>query len=174
MTKKIGPRRARKIAKAWKTLTDVSFLKRMRDTMLKRPGGKAGCIVSARLVCVLARLWGIPAQVVTVETTIMNPILAPAVLASARGPRLGIPRQEQRRLMREGAWVVVLGPQSESDLPGMWHGHLVTVVHGPGGQRAAIDLTIDQAHRPDRNIFIVGDVILVSNDDYRKMREEDR
>lgn len=136
-------------------LTSASFVKRLRRTILDAGECKNSCIVSTAIYLRICREHGVKAEPLSVETYIYNKPFADWIVAHDFSHP---PREEAAKLGEQGGRYLVLGGPLVREMPeeaGNWPGHLIAVVRRPGGGHPFfIDLSIDQAHRPEKRIII--------------------
>lgn len=126
----------------------VNFLlEEARPEILKvaRPDS---CIFSTRVAVGVCRQLGVGARAVAVQTCIFNPPLTERIRAHLE--RFGaMPPAELIKAWQyddSGGWGVALGYGDPR--PGKYAGHVVALVD----ERVILDLSIDQANRPERGI----------------------
>lgn len=109
--------------------------------------GLTSCIESGRVVFEVLRRYDLKPRAIAAQVRIFNPALV------ARVNREGRQAQTQEEVMRwsreDGSWNVGIGGTGLQD-PGRWDGHLVCLAYGV----LLIDVSIDQANRPERNIHL--------------------
>jgi hypothetical protein len=112
------------------------------------------CIASSRIAIDVLSHFGILAEPLTVNLTVYNPAFAARIEAGDREPET---QDELNEWIRKyGAWNVGVGMGGDPRLL-TWGGHLVVIAE----KRCILDLSADQANRPQRNINLVplgGDV----------------
>jgi len=135
-------------------LTHPALLKLYRDTMLRSCGKPDSCIASSIVMAGVARTLGYEAQVFPVTVSILN-----AVFSAWYGKHQGrVPTREEEwlEIADRGGRLVVLGDDKhDPPAPGKWAGHMVAVIGDKpknSRRRWLVDLTIDQAHRPEKGI----------------------
>lgn len=105
----------------------------------------ASCIASTRVAVELLRSYGVRAGALCVEALVFNPAMAAAVAAGAPEPRC---RAEMAVRQRRDGWHSI-GIGLEDPGSPVWSGHVVCVVGG----RGVLDLSLDQAIRPQHGIW---------------------
>jgi hypothetical protein len=117
-----------------------------RATILRRFHADS-CVASTRVVIEVLDYFGIRAKPQPVRLRIFNP---EATRLVAAGVEL-LPEHKDA-----GAWIVEVEGTGRmtagADGRRRWDGHLVAVAINPAGPDVAIDLSLDQASRPQRNI----------------------
>lgn len=131
-------------------LTSVPVLHRMRHALMRGGLAPDSCIACSWIVAEVARRMGVKAQVLPVRLTLLNPIMTAWADATPE------PCEEDwQRVADRGGRMVVVGDDTHAPLPGRWAGHLVAVLNDDlRGQRYMIDLSVDQAARPEKQILI--------------------
>jgi hypothetical protein len=118
--------------------------RRMRSTMLTqyRPDS---CVVATRALIDALAHFGVRAMPLVARALVLSPAVAQA-LREYNPQTLRVP--EILQLCEQmGGWSVGVG-WPDVEVPGHWEGHLVTLIEGT----RVVDLTLDQASRPMRDI----------------------
>jgi hypothetical protein len=130
--------------------------------MLAEHGFQSHCIEGAALLTKVLRKVGISAtHQLTVGVKILNPAYREFVKKD------GVPKNETSKAAFNdfGAAAVLLGKDAPSVPDGYWAGHLVVIVPGGFGEKAALlDPTITQADRPKFDIHLRPLCLAVSDD----------
>jgi hypothetical protein len=111
------------------------------------------CIVSTRIAIDVLQHFKIKAEAISVSAMVCNPVHVAKVKEIGRQP---LTEEEAQEWANNGAWDVLIGPPKE---PGI--GHVVALTD----TRILIDLSIDQANRPHKNIQ-VGPLATYVKDDF--------
>jgi hypothetical protein len=107
------------------------------------------CIGGTKTAIEVCRYFGIEASGLTVRAEIFNPEYVRFFDEVGRGPKN---EEEEYEWRENGAWVCSIGDQNLPPIAdGKWPGHLVMIASTEHGSHL-IDLTIDQANRPHKNI----------------------
>lgn len=107
------------------------------------------CIAGTKTAIEVCRYFGIEASGLTVRAEIFNPEYVKFFDELGRGPKN---EEEEYDWRDRGAWICSIGDQDlEPFYEGKWAGHLVMIASTEHGSHL-IDLTIDQANRPHKNI----------------------
>lgn len=149
--KREGERQRKALAK----LTSLGFMRYLRGTILDSGARLDSCIFSTKVVCRTAHAMGLRARPLTVEVTLLNPVFAGWF--AEHGTDNTMPDDVFERLGNAGGRFLVVGDRSPTDDPTKWPGHLVAIVEGTEARQppVLIDLSIDQAHRPQKGIVVV-------------------
>jgi hypothetical protein len=136
-------------------LLDLEVLYHMRRVCLDhmRPDS---CIASAWILSEVSRRLGFDATVLPVSLSLEN-----KAMTDFRAKLGGWPptREEVAAVAAVGGRVVVVGDPATPAAASKWAGHLVVVVHGRG-ELALIDLSADQAHRPQKGIRVEAPIVV--------------
>lgn len=100
------------------------------------------CICGVRLASLVLRKWHFRVQPLSVTVHIYNA----AYIAKGREPKSD---EEAFQWREEGVWSIELGARGIKR-PGGWPGHLVAILNG----NAMLDLTLNQACRPNKGIVL--------------------
>lgn len=141
---------------AWAYFTSRGFLREVRNMILDSGVKAESCICCTKVLCQLGRGLGLKVDPLVVEASIYNPVFA------AHIEKHGLdPTDEQMRKMGEaGGRFVVLGSRRERKVtPDKWPGHLVALMRAEGKPPTVIDLSIGQAHRPQKDINITDPLV---------------
>jgi hypothetical protein len=107
------------------------------------------CIESTWIACEVAKQLGVQAEPLAVQTTVFNPAMVAAMEANPNifdeWQRIG-DGDAKKQMDLFGGWIIKIG-QNDTPDPGKWNGHLVALLQGH-----LIDLSLDQAERPTKNI----------------------
>ena len=146
------------------------FIRRLpylRRTILESGARRDSCILSTRVVCVLAQTLGFRAIPMTVEAIGMNKPLADYTREHGQAPD----DSRMAEFAEKGARFIVLGARDDRIAePGMWAGHLCALV-STEGHRVLIDLSADQADRPHKRIHLTGPLHVEVGRDWEKGEE---
>lgn len=140
----------------WREFIGTEFLRAVRAHILASGAQSDSCICSTKVVIQLAEQFNLRAEPLVVEASVFNPVFADHFQQHG----IGVDEDTMRRLGESGGRFVVLGCRADREPagPNKWPGHLVAVVHPPAGLANAtphiIDLSIDQAHRPNKSIVV--------------------
>jgi hypothetical protein len=136
------------------------LLMRARPLILERWQPRS-CIASTRIALDFLRELGIRAYPMAVRVVIANEPMARRLLAG----QVGRDQQECLRwLAEDGSYDLSLGfAPKHYDPAREWAGHLVCVVDGPQAA-VALDLSLDQASRPQHGIHLCPHVFIASRD----------
>lgn len=132
---------------------DQRHLDHLRASIMRAGARADSCIYSTRLLGVMAKHWGLNFQPLTIMVGIFNPVFGRYMVEHNVYDLTKIPEDTVRQLGEDGARFVLVGDPTPTDDPTRWPGHLVGVVSG-AGRRYLVDLSIDQAHRPHKQIHI--------------------
>jgi hypothetical protein len=137
---------------AWGYFTSRSFLKEVRRMVLDSGATPDSCIACTKVLCELGKDLGLEIGPMVVETSIYNPVFADYIEQHGLDPSA----EDMMRLGSAGGRFVVLGSRLDREPePNKWPGHLVAVMRAKGKPTTVIDLSIDQANRPKKDINIV-------------------
>jgi len=146
------------------------FIKRLpwlRRRILDSGARLDSCILSTKVVCVLARKLGYTAIPMTVEAIGMNKPLADYARKHGELPH----HTRTEELAKQGARFVVIGAREDRVVEeGMWAGHLCALV-STEGHRVLIDLSADQADRPHKQIRLTEPLHIEVSPDWVKGEE---
>lgn len=124
--------------------------------------GRYTCILHARVGVQALRELGVRARPLAVKLRVMNPALATHARAMLNGVNGGAPPTEEQ-LLADGSWEVDLGYPGGKPPPGArsgYDGHVLVIVE----DRLGLDLTLDQAARPEKNIRVQPTLFPVARD----------
>ena len=99
------------------------------------------CIAIARINQIILEAYHFKVIPLTVQIEIFNE----AFVEKGRPPK---DEHEAKAWAEEGVWKIVLGYRKQPLKPGMWPGHLVSIVNN----QYMLDISITQANRPHKNI----------------------
>jgi hypothetical protein len=119
------------------------------------------CVLSTRMAVDIARRYGVDAYPLSVEALVMNPIMAR--LDADHGPT-----PDRSGWAAQGAAMVWLGKGDEAPQPGKWPGHLVAVID----RRWLLDLSADQAHRPQYDIHLTEPLVFPVTEGFLRGRQD--
>ena len=142
----------RKINEAWGFFTSRGFLNQVRKMILDSGASVNSCICCTKVFVQLANTVGLNAIPLTVEASVFNPVFADWIEVNGLDPS----DEDMVRMGEKGGRFVVLGARDERQPKdsNSWPGHLVAVISAKGKPTTVIDLTIDQANRPKKDILI--------------------
>jgi len=132
--------------------TDPEFLRAVREQTLAAGFRIDSCIASTKLYLRLIDAeWGLVGMPLTVRACALNRPMAKLFRQHNHNP-------EQRKVLRcgrkaGGRFVIVGDRKPVQDGERFWPGHLVAVIV-TSRRWTLVDLTIDQAHRPDRDLLL--------------------
>jgi hypothetical protein len=116
------------------------------------------CIGGTKAAVEVCRYFGIEASGLTVKAEIFNPEYVRLFDERGSGPKN---EEEEHEWREKGAWICSIGDQDlEPFHDGKWPGHLVLIASTEHGSHL-IDLTIDQANRPHKNIEVFSTHFLI-------------
>lgn len=145
-------------------LTDPDIVRAMRRAILGSGASRDSCICSTKIFVQTARVIGSTARPMTVEACALNPVATEWF--REHGWDSDPTRDELRELGKRGGYFLVLGARGEAPSgPNAWPGHLVAITEGA---THLVDVSIDQAHRPQRGVSMTGPLVLPIE---RTMRE---
>lgn len=158
-------KRQRSLDEAWDFFTSRKFLWQVRKMILDSGAKPSSCICCTKVFIELATTVGLEAHPLTVETSVFNPIFADHIEKHGLDPS----PEDMKRLGDAGGRFVVLGARDDHERePGMWPGHLVAVLRARGKPITVVDLSIDQANRPAKDINIADPLVFGVPDDFVK------
>jgi hypothetical protein len=141
---------------AWGYFTSRSFLSEVRRMILDSGTDPSSCIACTKVLCQLGEDLGVDISPIVVETSVYNPTFAEYIEKNGLDPTA----EEMMRLGRAGGRFVVLGSRLDREPePDKWPGHLVALMKAKGKPTTVIDLSIDQANRPKKDINITDPVV---------------
>lgn len=109
---------------------------------------KDSCIASTGIALDILKHYEIPARPMCVTTMIFNAAAYAKIIEIGRLPN---PEESKAWQAEVGGWSVGLGfGERGGPKPNKWAGHLVAIVR----DQILLDLSIDQATRPQHNIFL--------------------
>jgi hypothetical protein len=156
--------RQRLLNEAWSFFTSRGFLNNVRKMI-----HDAGADVSSSLCCtkVLVELGcdvGLDIRPLVVETSIFNPVFTKWIEKNGLNPS----SEEMKSMGEEGGRYVVLGPRNDSQprKEETWPGHLVAIMRAKGKPTTVLDLTVDRANRPLKDIQIDGPIVFGAPEDF--------
>lgn len=140
-------------------ITMPASLEAIRRAMLRAGTRKNSCIAATKLYVELATRMGLEALPLRVETSVINPALWEWIEANeliSEEPTATLSDETLAAAVGAGGHMVVIGYRNDSArVPGHWAGHLVALVSA-GGRPRVVDLTLDQAERPEKQIVGLG------------------
>jgi hypothetical protein len=150
-------KRQRSLDEAWDFFTSRKFLWQVRKMILDSGARVNSCICCTKVFVELGTTVGIDIQPLTVETSVFNPIFTNHIEQHGLSPS----DAEMHKLGQEGGRFVVLGPRDgrEPHSPNAWPGHLVAIMRAKGKPTTVVDLTIDQANRPAKDINVTDPLV---------------
>ena len=104
------------------------------------------CIAATKIMMEVSDYFGIEARPQVVTTNVYNPIYARLFRENGGPPNSN---KQAKEWFDKGAWSVCIGAGKPK--PGHWSGHLVGIFTTEAGKHL-IDLTINQANRPKKEI----------------------
>lgn len=133
-------------------LVSSPFLRQIRASILRSGARPDSCIMSTRVMCDIGEMIGINITPLTVRALVFNRVVADEF--RRRGDD-EVPDEVIRDLVaNKGGWILDVGVREGPTAPGQWAGHLVAVARTAGVDPVVIDLSIDQADRPEKGIKI--------------------
>ena len=149
-------KRQQSLDDAWRFFTSRGFLKQVRQMMLDAGTNINSCIACTKILVELGVTVGLDIRPLTVEASVFNPIFTEHIKEHGIDPD----EDDMVRLGEAGGRFVVLGARDDREpKPGMWPGHMVAVMRAKGKPTTVIDLSIDQAHRPKKDINIIDPLV---------------
>jgi len=152
-------RREKRIAdlnEAWGYFTSRSFLSEVRRLVLDSGAAPDSCICCTKVLCELGKDLGLEVHPMVVETTVYNPIFASHIEKHGLDPSA----EEMMQMGKDGGRFVTIGSRLDREPePGKWPGHLVAVMRAKGKPITIIDISIDQANRPKKDINITDPLV---------------
>lgn len=128
-------------------------LRHLRNAIRDSGARADSCIFSTRLLKRVCAEWDIPFRPLSVRARILNPIFGNYMREHRIFDLMEIPPEKVHELGEAGGRFIDVGACDGEPAPDKWVGHLVGVV-GYGQRKFVVDLSIDQAHRPEKNILI--------------------
>ena len=155
--------RQHSLNEAWGYFTSRHFLRQIRRMMLDAGAAHNSCVAACKVYCQIAETVGLDARPLTVETSVFNPVFAEFIKQHGLDPS----EEQMREMGEQGGRYVVLGARDEGDegdegetpSESNWSGHLVAILSANGRRPVVVDLTIDQANRPDKDILIPDPIV---------------
>ncbi len=150
-------KRRQQLNEAWSYFTSRHFLREVRRMILDSGALASSCICCTKVLCQLGENLGLDVQPLVVETAIYNPVFTEFIEKNGLDPS----DEEMREMGEKGGRFVVLGARDvrEPSGPNSWPGHLIALMRAKGKPPTVIDLSIDQANRPKKDILITEPVI---------------
>jgi hypothetical protein len=148
-------RRRRLAGHGSRLATLVVSVPTLRAAMLRYVPRRDACVLATRSLIDCCSQLGLRARAICVEALVANP-QAWATASAARRANPGMSIEAfYEHLVAAGyqgeGWTVSIGsPDAPANEPWSWAGHLVAVVE----ERWMIDLTLDQANRPQHGIVL--------------------
>jgi hypothetical protein len=156
-------KRQRSLDEAWDFFTSRKFLWQVRKMILDSGAKISSCICCTKVYSELAATVGLEVRPLTVEASVFNPVFAAHIEKSGLDPT----DAEMKTLGEAGGRFVVLGARDDDVAePGMWPGHLVAVLRARGKPTTIVDLSIDQASRPAKDIVVTDPLVFGVPDDF--------
>jgi len=151
-SKKHSPKRMHRDEKLMQRFLDPMHLLYLRKQILSSGARVDSCIWSIRVLIEITRAkWSrIKISPLTVELFVFNKIFADWI----RENGFEIPPSVGVRLGAMGGRYLVIGDREHIPEEGKWPGHLVAIARTTTGEDYLIDLSIDQAHRPQKGISL--------------------
>jgi hypothetical protein len=114
------------------------------------------CIPATAILCDVLDYFKLPAKPLSVIACIYNPLM------TERLEREGMPTREEaeRDWFPQGCYSIGVGLGERE--PGKWPGHLVALLAG----KVLVDLTLDQAERPEHNVILPVPIIAAVGADF--------
>ena len=103
-----------------------------------------GCIASTRIAIDVLDYFKINAKPLSVKVEIFNEAMVKRIEAGVHG---GSHEERIKWFEEDGSWGIGIGFGGQ---PGRWPGHLVALVEN----KWLLDMSLDQANRPERMIFL--------------------
>jgi len=148
--------RRESLNEAWAYFTSRTFLKEIRRMILDSGARADSCICCTKVLTQVGASLELKVRPLVVETTVYNPPFAEWIEKNGLDPS----EEEMHRLGEAGGRFVVLGAREErTPEPNKWPGHLVCLVEASGKPTTVVDLSIDQANRPKKDINITEPLI---------------
>lgn len=148
--------RRQSINDAWGFFTSRRNLFQIRKMILDSGAKVNSCICCTKVLVELGEATGLDIRPLTVETTVFNPVFADFIEKKGLDPT----EEDMHAMGKAGGRFVVIGSRRDGDAePGCWPGHLVAVMRAAGKTPVVIDLTIDQANRPNKDIHITDPLV---------------
>jgi len=157
-------KRRKSLNEAWLFFTSRGFLKQVRQMILDAGANVNSCIACTKILVELGTTVGLDIRPLTVEASVFNPVFTEHIKEHGIDPE----EDDMVRLGEAGGRFVVLGARDEREPngPGMWPGHMVAVMRAKGKPVTVIDLSIDQASRPKKDINIVDPLVFGVPDEF--------
>ena len=107
---------------------------------------------------------GLDIQPLVVETSIFNPVFTKWIETNGLNPS----PEEMKTMGEAGGRYVILGPRDDSQprKEETWPGHLVAIMRAKGKPPTVLDLSVDRANRPLKDIQIDGPIVFGAPDDF--------
>jgi len=154
-------RKLKRARESWDQLLHPSYLAEIRQMILSSGATPDSCICCTKVLCQIGASLDLRVEPLTVETYIYN---AAFVMHFANNG-FDISTSDMVKIAERGGRYIVLGSRAKEDRkakPGKWPGHLVAVVYPPKDvqeQPRVVDISLDQAHRPKKGIYLQEPVI---------------
>jgi len=148
--------RRKAIDEVWRYFTSRYFLTQVRKMILDSGASADSCICCTKVLMQIGESLCLNVQPLVVEANVFNPVFAKHVVKHGLNPS----EEEMKRLGEAGGRFVVLGAREDREAgANKWPGHLVLLASAKGKSPVVIDLSIDQAHRPKKDILITEPVV---------------
>lgn len=155
--------RQRSLDEAWSFFTSRKFLRQVRKMILDSGAMVTSCICCTKVFVQLAETVGLDARPLTVETSVFNPVFADWIEQHGLNPS----DADVHKLGQAGGRFVVLGARDDREAAeNAWPGHLVAVLRAKGKPTTIVDLSIDQANRPAKDINITEPLVFGVPDNF--------
>jgi hypothetical protein len=157
-------KRRHSLNEAWGFFTSRKFLWQVRKMILDSGVNTNSSVCCTKVFTELGLAVGLDIQPLSVEVSVFNPVFAAFIEKNGLNPSDAV----MRNLGEAGGRFVVLGAKGEHEpkAEDAWPGHLVAVISARGRPSVVVDLTIDQASRPTKDINIVDPLVFGVPDDF--------